>query len=78
MPYQSAGLDKSIPWYQVIGNHDQYWCGTLSFDDYVRSILVGNTVIDMGFDGDNARSLHLMPVASTWASLTGRHRTGPS
>ena len=24
MPYQSAGLDKSIPWYQTIGNHDQY------------------------------------------------------
>ena len=22
-PFQAAGLDKSIPWYQVIGNHDQ-------------------------------------------------------
>ena len=26
-PYQAAGLDKSIPWYQVIGNHDQFWSG---------------------------------------------------
>lgn len=49
-PYQAAGLDKSIPWYQVIGNHDQYWSGALYADDYVRNILVGNTVIDMGFD----------------------------
>lgn len=49
MPYQSAGLDKSIPWYQVIGNHDQYWCGTLAFNDYARNTLVGNTVLNMGF-----------------------------
>ena len=50
-PYQSAGLDKSIPWYQTIGNHDQYWCGTLLFDDYARNILVGSTVMDMGLVG---------------------------
>ena len=53
MPYQAAGLDKSISWYQAIGNHDQYWCGTLLFDDYARSIVVGNTVIDMGLDATN-------------------------
>jgi hypothetical protein len=51
MPYQSAGLDKSIPWYQTIGNHDQYWCGSLFVNDYDRRILVGNTVIDMGIVG---------------------------
>ena len=27
MPYQAAGLDRSIPWYEVIGNHDQFWMG---------------------------------------------------
>jgi len=48
MPYQAAGLDKSIPWYQTMGNHDQYWCGTLLFNDYARSILLGNTIIDIG------------------------------
>ena len=53
MPYQSAGLDKSIPWYQAIGNHDQYWCGTLLFDEYARNIVVGNTVINMGLDATN-------------------------
>ena len=47
-PYQSAGLDKTIPWYQVIGNHDQYWAGGLFPNDYVRRTLVGNTVLDMG------------------------------
>lgn len=50
MPYQAAGLDKSIPWYQVIGNHDQFWCGTLLFNDYARGVLVGNKVMDMGYD----------------------------
>lgn len=50
MPYQSAGLDKSISWYQTIGNHDQYWCGSLLVTDYDRKILTGNTVMDMGFD----------------------------
>jgi metallophosphoesterase (TIGR03768 family) len=48
-PYQSAGLDKSISWYQVIGNHDQFWSGSLYSTDYVRSVQVGNTVLDMGF-----------------------------
>jgi len=52
-PFQSAGLDKSIPWYQTIGNHDQYWCGSLLFTDYVRKILTGKTVLDMGVDDNN-------------------------
>jgi len=51
--YQSAGLDKSIPWYQTIGNHDQFWCGTLPFTDYVRKVLIGKTVMDMGVDNTN-------------------------
>lgn len=49
-PYQAAGLDKSIPWYQVIGNHDQFWCGSLFYNDYARSVVVGNKVMDMGYD----------------------------
>ena len=50
MPYQSSGLDPSIPWYQTIGNHDQYWYGTLFVTDYDRQVLTGNTVLNMGFD----------------------------
>ncbi len=50
-PYQAAGLDKSIPWYQAIGNHDQFWCGSLLYDDYARAVLIGDTVIDIGMVG---------------------------
>jgi len=28
MPYQAAGLDKSIPFYQTIGNHDHFLIGS--------------------------------------------------
>jgi len=51
MPYQAAGLNKSIPWYQVIGNHDQYWSGGFYPNDYLRGILVGENVLNMGFEG---------------------------
>jgi metallophosphoesterase (TIGR03768 family) len=33
MPYQAAGLDRSIPFYQAIGNHDHFQIG--SFPVYV-------------------------------------------
>ncbi len=48
MPYQAAGLDKSIPWYQVLGNHDQFWCGSLLYTDYVREFLIGSAILNMG------------------------------
>ena len=28
-PYRAAGLDRSIPWYQAIGNHDHFWLGSI-------------------------------------------------
>ena len=31
-PYQAAGLDKSIPWYQALGNHDHFWMGSIPVD----------------------------------------------
>jgi len=27
-PFQAAGLDKSIPWYQALGNHDHFMIGS--------------------------------------------------
>jgi len=32
MPYQAAGLDKSIPWYQAMGNHDHFCIGSFPVD----------------------------------------------
>ncbi len=35
-PYQAAGLDSSIPWYQAIGNHDHFWLGSIPVDHSAR------------------------------------------
>ncbi len=31
-PYQAAGLNKSIPWYQTLGNHDHFYIGSFPVD----------------------------------------------
>jgi len=46
-PYQAAGLDKSIPWYQTIGNHDQFFVGCLRPDDYIRKTMVGSSILNL-------------------------------
>lgn len=47
-PFYAAGLNPEIPWYQVIGNHDQFWMG--SFFEYTKTqnAHVGGTILDMG------------------------------
>ena len=47
-PYQAAGLDKDIPWYQVLGNHDHFWLGFMPPDDYIRQALVGENIVNLG------------------------------
>ena len=47
-PYTAAGLDKSIPWYQALGNHDHFWMGFLPANDYIKQALIGTTIIDLG------------------------------
>jgi metallophosphoesterase (TIGR03768 family) len=46
--YDAAGLDPSIPWYQVRGNHDHFWTGFLRVDDYLRKNYVGEEILDLG------------------------------
>ena len=47
-PFQAAGLDKAIPWYQTLGNHDHFWLGSLPVDDFLRSSLISDTVLAAG------------------------------
>jgi metallophosphoesterase (TIGR03768 family) len=47
MPYQAAGLNRSIPWYQAIGNHDQFWMGTYYPDNKLRNALVDTNVLNV-------------------------------
>ena len=46
-PYQAAGLDRSIPWYEVIGNHDQFWMGTYYPDDKLRNAMVDINILNI-------------------------------
>jgi len=46
-PFQAAGLNPSIPWYEVIGNHDQFWMGSQYPTDKTRAAMVGSNVLDM-------------------------------
>jgi metallophosphoesterase (TIGR03768 family) len=47
-PFQAAGLNPRIPWYAVIGNHDQYWMGIGFPTQKVRDTLIGSEVLNMG------------------------------
>ncbi len=47
-PYQAAGLDKSIKWYQAVGNHDQFWMGSAPVNNYIRKTLVGSGILNIG------------------------------
>ncbi len=46
--YKAAGLNKSIKWYQVLGNHDHNWIGTNPPDDYLKANYTGEYILNMG------------------------------
>ena len=50
-PFQAAGLDKSIKWYQAVGNHDQFWMGSAFPTEYIRQTLVGSSILNIGMIG---------------------------
>lgn len=47
-PYKAVGLDKSIPWYQVLGNHDQFWMGSCYENEKTQAAHTSDTVLNMG------------------------------
>lgn len=46
--YRAAGLDKSIPWYQTLGNHDHFWMGTAPVNDYLKQAYIGEEILNLG------------------------------
>jgi metallophosphoesterase (TIGR03768 family) len=52
-PYQAAGLDKSIPWYQTLGNHDHFWMGSIPVDYSLRTDLRQSYITDEIFATSN-------------------------
>jgi metallophosphoesterase (TIGR03768 family) len=46
--YKAVGLDKSIKWYQTLGNHDHFWMGTNPVSDYLRQVYVGEEILKLG------------------------------
>ena len=48
-PYKAAGLDKTIPWYQALGNHDHFWMGSIPVDYSLRKDLRQSFISDEVF-----------------------------
>jgi metallophosphoesterase (TIGR03768 family) len=46
--YKAAGLDKEIPWYQTIGNHDYLNMGSWPVDDYLQQAYIGEDILNIG------------------------------
>ncbi len=46
-PYQAAGLDKSIPWFQVFGNHDHFWSGAFPITEALRKVFEGGILLNL-------------------------------
>ena len=59
-PFQAAGLDKSIPWYQTIGNHDQFWMGSAPATNFLRNTYFGSGVLNIG---------PILPVPPNWTTV---------
>jgi metallophosphoesterase (TIGR03768 family) len=47
-PYQAAGLDKTIKWYQTLGNHDHFWAGSFPPNDKIRQAYIGEEILNIG------------------------------
>ena len=54
MPYTAVGLDKAIPWFEVIGNHDQFWMGSAYEDAKTQQAHIGTVILDMAMNPNAA------------------------
>lgn len=47
--YQATGLNKTIPWYQAIGNHDHFWMGSLPVNVFIPGqSFIGEDILAFG------------------------------
>ncbi len=47
-PFQAAGLDHTLPWYQALGNHDHFCTGVFYPNDEIKKIYIGENMLNMG------------------------------
>lgn len=47
-PFQAAGFDPPIPWWQVRGNHDDLWKGSTPVTDKIRAAYVSGQIMNVG------------------------------
>ncbi|MEI6122867.1 MAG: TIGR03768 family metallophosphoesterase [Bacteroidota bacterium] len=47
--FKAVGLDKSIPWYAAVGNHDHFFMGVKPVNDRIRRTLIGDSILQLGF-----------------------------
>jgi metallophosphoesterase (TIGR03768 family) len=47
MPFYAAGISRDLPWYQVIGNHDQFWMGCQFEVAKTRNAHIGSTILNI-------------------------------
>ncbi len=55
-PFQAAGLNPSLLWYQVMGNHDQFWMGCAFEDTKTQNAHVGDTILNIADKATHLRS----------------------
>jgi len=68
--FKAAGLNSTIPWFQTLGNHDHFYTGFLSPNDYFRNTLIGTNIINLGYVFTN--SLGMDSRGYYMGSLDGR------
>jgi hypothetical protein len=47
MPFYAAGISRDLPWYQVIGNHDQFWMGSQFECTKTRNAHIGSAILNI-------------------------------
>ena len=52
-PFKAAGLNKAIPWYQTLGNHDHFYLGSFPVDNKLRPDLRASYTSDTVFSAGN-------------------------